>query len=541
MAGLLQDWVTAQAERRPDAVAVVLNDQRLTYEQLDAQSNQLARILREGGCGSGDRVCLLATKSPAAIVAILGIYKADAVYVPVDPVGPAARVQKIIKSCEPRWILAAGPVAPLLDELYEEHLSHSLISVGWLEPETPPGATFRPEFFLRDVIACSKTPRSCANRTGDPAHILFTSGSTGLPKGVIISHSNVIRFVEWATKYFQMTPADRVSAHTPLHFDLSVFDIFGTFAVGAQLFLVPPALNLFPNKLAQFIRDTELTQWFSVPAILNYMAKFDVLEFNDFPALKRLLWCGEVFPTPSLIYWMKRLAHVSFTNLYGPTETTIASSYYTVPACPHNEKAPVPIGTACDGEELLVLDQALRPVPRGEIGDLYIRGLGVSPGYWGDPEKTRAAFPHNPRSSDPSDRLYKTGDLAKIGSDELVYFVGRADSQIKSRGYRIELAEVETAANSVESLQESAVVAINTDGFEGAIICCAYVAAPGETVAATLLRKELSRVLPAYMLPTRWMCLRALPKNANGKIDRRKLKEEFEQHEFETNRQTRAS
>jgi len=338
-----------------------------------------------------------------------------------------------------------------------------------------------------------------------------------------------------------MTSADRVSAHTPLHFDLSVFDIFGTFAAGGELHLVPPELNLVPNKLAQFIRDSNLTQWFSVPAILNYMAKFDVVRLNDFPSLRRLLWCGEVFPTPSLIYWMQRLPHVRFTNLYGPTETTIASSYYTVPACPEDEKASIPIGTACDGEELLLLDGALRPVPSGEAGDLYIRGAGLSPGYWGDREKTRAAFLSNPHNPDPSERIYRTGDLAKIGHDGLVYFLGRADSQIKSRGYRIELGEIETAANALKCLRESAVVAINTDGFEGSMICCAYVPAQDTPVAPANLRKELSKVLPGYMLPGRWMSFGVLPKNANGKIDRRRIKEEFQRHEFETDRQSRAS
>jgi amino acid adenylation domain-containing protein len=362
----------------------------------------------------------------------------------------------------------------------------------------------------------------------DIAHILFTSGSTGIPKGVVITHANVIHFVEWAIKYFDMSPSDRISGHPPLHFDLSFFDIFGTFAAGAQLHLVPPELNLLPNKLAAFIRASELTQWFSVPSMLTYMAKFDVVRIGDFPTLKRLLWCGEVFPTPSLMHWMWRLPHVRFTNLYGPTEATIASSYYTVPKCPDDETAVIPIGTACEGEELLVLDERLQPVAPEQVGDLYIRGVGLSPGYWRDPEKTQAVFPRNPHSADPSDRIYKTGDLAQIGSDGLVYFLGRADSQIKSRGHRIELGEIETRLYVMPCLQESAVVVISTDGFEGATICCAYVPALDADVAPVSLRKELAKEIPSYMLPSRWMALDALPKNANGKIDRRRLKEAFE-------------
>jgi len=283
--------------------------------------------------------------------------------------------------------------------------------------------------------------------------------------------------------------------------------------------------------LAQFIRAAELTQWFSVPSLLSYLAKFDVVRFDDFPTLRRLLWCGEVFPTPALRYWMTRLPHVTFTNLYGPTETTIASSYYTVPSCPEDDRGAIPIGSPCAGEELLVLNERLQPVPPGEVGDLYIRGVGLSPGYWRDPEKTRAVFLSNPFASDPADRIYRTGDLARIGDDGLVYFLGRADSQIKSRGYRIELGEIETALNALSCLRECAVIAVSTDGFEGTAICCAYVPSPGVAVTPGELRHALAKVLPAPMLPSRWMAYERLPRNANEKFDRRLLQEAFASHE----------
>ena len=214
------------------------------------------------------------------------------------------------------------------------------------------GRNFEVRFSLGDLESYSGAPLDYQNRREDPAHILFTSGSTGTPKGVVITHSNVIHFIEWANRYFGICSSDRLSAHPPLHFDLSTFDMFGAFAAGAELHLVSPTLNLLPHKMADFIRVSELTQWFSVPSILSYMAKFDVVSFNDFPTLKRVLWCGEVFPTPPLIYWMKRLPKVSFTNLYGPTEATIASSYYTVPKCPEDERAAIPIGAAMRGRRI---------------------------------------------------------------------------------------------------------------------------------------------------------------------------------------------
>jgi amino acid adenylation domain-containing protein len=538
MAKLLQDWITLRAEHCPESVALVFNQAATTYGQLDGLSNKLARMLREVGCARGDRVGVLIPKSPAAIVAILGILKADCIYVPLDSSGPAGRLKKIIECSGSRWILAGGPVIPLLDELLEDGGVQSSVSLGWMGPERVKREKFEAKFSPADFAACSSGGFDYRNRRGDPAHILFTSGSTGVPKGVVVTHSSVIHFVEWGTEYFGMNPSDRISGHTPLHFDLSTFDMFGTFAAGAELHLVPPELNLLPNKLADFIRQSELTQWFSVPSILNYMAKFDVVKPGDFPSLKRLLWCGEVFPTPALIYWMKRLSHVRFTNLYGPTETTIASSYYTVPACPKDERAPIPIGTACGGEELLVLDERLDPVSRGEVGHLYIRGVGLSPGYWGDTEKTRAAFLSNPHSSDPADRIYRTGDLAKVGEDGLIYFLGREDSQIKSRGYRIELGEIEAALNGLNVLQECAVVALPMDGFEGNKICCGYVPLSRREIAPMDLRRELAKALPSYMLPTGWMLLERLPRNANGKIDRPRLAEEFKRNETHLHQQS---
>jgi amino acid adenylation domain-containing protein len=528
MQSLLQRWVTEQAERRPDAGALVMNEERVTYGQLEESSNRLARLLKEAGCKKGDRVCFLIPKSPAAYISMLGILKADCVHVPLDTSSPAPRLARIVESCEPRLILGAGPVANLLGELMSDDRFRSSVSIGWMGADAAAGRNFEVRFSREDLESYSGAPLDYQNRREDPAHILFTSGSTGTPKGVVITHSNVIHFIEWANRYFGICSSDRLSAHPPLHFDLSTFDMFGAFAAGAELHLVSPALNLLPHKMADFIRASELTQWFSAPSILSYMAKFDVVSFNDFPTLKRVLWCGEVFPTPPLIYWMTRLPKVSFTNLYGPTEATIASSYYTVPKCLEDERAAIPIGTPCGGEGLMVLDDDLRPVPHGEIGNLYIHGVGLSPGYWKDREKTDAVFLPNPQSSEPEDRIYKTGDLAKIGADELVYFLGRADSQIKSRGYRIELGEIETALNSIDGLKECAVVAVNTNGFEGATICCAYAPQQGAQVASSILREKLSKVLPNYMMPSKWMAFDKLPKNANGKIDRPKLREQFQ-------------
>jgi len=524
---LLQDWVSQQAETRPDATAIVMGADALTYAQLETSSNRLAYLLQKAGCGKGDRVCILMPKSSAAIVSMIGILKASCMHVPIDAATPAARIRHIFDSCENRWVLAAGQVSPLLDELLADEALRARTSVGWLDSQPSAGSNFTPAFTLADLDAAPSHSIAQQCNANQGAHILFTSGSTGVPKGVVITHSNVSAFVAWALKHYQIDHTDRFSGHTPFHFDLSTFDIFGAITAGAQLHLVPPETALLPPRLAEFIRTSELTQWFSVPSVLNYLAKFNVVRQNDFPSLRRVLWCGEVLPTPALIYWMERLPKVRFSNLYGPTEATIASSYYDVSSCPADPKAAIPIGTPCDGEKLLVLDEKLQPLPPREIGDLYIAGAGLSPGYWRDPQKTAAAFIRDALGTDPTARLYRTGDLAWQDEQGLVYFVGRSDSQIKVRGYRIELGEIETALNSLGKLQECAVVAIPTDNFGGWMICCAYVLRSGDEVSLTALREHLKKTIPSYMFPARWMVYEVLPKNANGKIDRPRLKENF--------------
>jgi acyl-coenzyme A synthetase/AMP-(fatty) acid ligase len=198
-----------------------------------------------------------------------------------------------------------------------------------------------------------------------------------------------------------------------------------------------------------------------------------------------------------------------------------------VPEKPADERQPVPIGTACGGEKLLVLDEAMQPVPAGEAGDLYIGGVGLSPGYWRDPEKTQAAFRKDPFSDDPSERIYRTGDLAKTGPDGLVYFLGRADTQVKSRGYRVELGEVEAALSTIDDIIESAVVAVPSAGFEGVIICCAYVPRRNAGMTSAGLRDMLRASLPIYMVPGKWAEYPALPKNGSGKVDRVALRNKF--------------
>jgi len=498
-------------------------NERLTYGRLEELANRLANLLVGEGCKIGDRIALLTPKTTLAIVSMLGVLKAGAAYVPIDPSSPPRRVARVLAACRPRFAMLADASAAQFDEALAD-ATNTACRVVALDSGGPPRERFKPSYDLTDVARASASRPAVATDDRALAHVLFTSGSTGVPKGVMIEHRNVVSFLDWAWNYFGTAPGDRQSSHPPLHFDLSTFDVFGTLGAGGELHLVRPQLNLFAHKLADYIRTNELTQWFSVPSILTYLAKFDAVRQNDFPAMERLLWCGEVLPTPTLIYLMKRLPHVRFTNLYGPTEATIASSYHSVSAIPSDERAPIPIGTPCGGEELLVFGDDLRPAPAGEVADLYIAGAGLSPGYWQDPETTAGAFISDPRK--PHERIYRTGDLASVGADGLVYFHGRRDGQIKSRGYRIELGEIEAALSTLPYLKESVVVGVETNGFEGTQICCSYVSAePGLSPAR--IRTDLARHVPNYMLPTQWMELDLLPRNQNGKSDRPHVRELF--------------
>ena len=530
MTATVQDYVSRNAQANSECTAVVFGGERLSYGELEESSNRLARLIMDMGSRKGDRVALLVSKSPRAIVAILAVLKAQCIYVPIDLTGPSIRVGNILRAIGPSLILASSSASAerlLCDLASSGGMNHST-PIGSIDDVALVGKGFRSRFTRSDWASYPSSPLSVSISPHQPAYIMFTSGSTGVPKGVLITHDSVIRFLDWAVPYFGIESSDRLSGHAPLHFDLSVFDTFGAFSTGAELHLVPTEANLQPHKLVDLIRASELTQWFSVPSALTFIAKHGVIDFNDFPSLRRVLWCGEVLPTPVLLYWMQRLPHVQFTNLYGPTETTVASSYYTVPAPPRTPVDQIPIGLPCGGEDLLVLDEQLDRAPQGQIGELYIAGGGLSPGYWQDEQATRAAFLSYPYSADRNARIYRTGDLARVGEDGLLYFLGRTDSQIKSRGYRIELGEIEAALNSLDVVDECAAVGVKTTGFEGTAICCAYCPRPGSRVEPRDLRGELGRLLPPYMLPTRWLVLASLPKNASGKIDRPRLRTLFE-------------
>lgn len=518
MSDMLQDWVTAAAQRRPDARAIVSEDATMTYREIDDYSSRLARLLWERGCRRGDRVAVLMPTSARAVASLVGVLKAGCAYVPIDPTGGMVRAADMLRQCDPTVVLAGGcDPAVIMDLEGRRALCHAL--VGWMGPGAPPK---RANFTLGDVSSTFPEVPTIECDPDDLAYILFTSGTTGSPKGVPISHASVRSLIEWAVDEFELGPEDRLSGHSAMTYDLSTFDIYATFAAGAELHHVPEAARSTPRGVADFIEERRLTLWFSVPSQLSHVARVDGLVSADLSSLRHVAWCGDVLPTPSLLYWKERLPGVSFTNLYGPTETTVASSYYRVPDDFDDPYADIPIGVACRGEELLVLDENLRPVLDGEVGDLFIRGVGLSPGYWRDPERSRAAFLPDPDSTDGSGRIYRTGDRARRSPDGVVHFLGRADFQIRTSGYRVELAEVENAVLQLGEISACAVVPVTASDSSGSLVACAYVPSNGKHLLGRELERRLEDTLPTYMVPARWLVLDELPVDGRGKIDRRR-------------------
>ncbi|MAO64156.1 MAG: D-alanine--poly(phosphoribitol) ligase [Balneola sp.] len=527
---MIYDWSRKQAHINGNQTAVSLNDEKITYGELESESNKLAGMLIRHNLSPGDRVGLFMEKTPKTIIAMLGITKAGGVYVPLDPHSPTERVAKIIKSSKPSLFFVDHDTTHQFQNIIHSDPETGLIPWIWWSAESLlHGDDFPPQFIYKDIKSQKNEAYQVIRNPARAAHILFTSGSTGQPKGVVITHANIEAFINWAVPFFNMKQGEHTSCHSPLHFDLSTFDIYGAFASGAHLHLVPAGISTDPKKLSAFILENKLNQWFSVPSALSYLAKFQVVPKGGYPDLKRLIWCGEVFPVPALQYWMRNLPDVQFTNLYGPTEATIASSYYTVREHPDN-LTEIPIGEPCSNEKLLVLDKDLCQKKIGEVGDLYIEGSGLSPGYWQDIDKTKAAFFRYTNVEGRRERIYKTGDLASLGKDGLIYFHGRSDYQIKSRGYRIELGEIEAALGQDEMLREYAVVPVHIDGFDGTAIGCAYVGTSMKNgVLAPLLKQKLKDKIPSYMMPQVWQEYDLLPRNGNGKIDRKILSDQFQQ------------
>ncbi|MDR3637142.1 MAG: amino acid adenylation domain-containing protein [Isosphaeraceae bacterium] len=484
-----------QAAQTPSAIALSTDDGTLTYAELETASNRLAHRLRRRGVGPGVFVALFLERSPAMIVAILGTLKAGAAYVPLEPSTPAERVSLVLAD-------TAAPVL-LTQRSLRGRLPATRAAVVCLdEPAEPqPG----------DDTAPSDT----GVQSHDLAYVIYTSGSTGRPKGVMIEHRAIVNTVFWRDRDLTLLAADRVLFNLSYTFDPSLCIIFPTLAVGARLVLAAPGEEYDPHRLLERVAREGVTILEAPTPILRLMLDDPLLD-----ACRAIRWvcCGGEAMPPDLPKRLLDRLDVTLYNLYGPTEASVDATWW---ACRLDEPRPsVPIGRPVANGRAYVLDGALRPLPPGVPGELYIGGAGLARGYLNDPAQTAERFVPDPFCATPGARLYRTGDRCLWLSGGTLEFLGRLDHQVKVRGFRVELGEVEAALATHACVREAAVAAQPAGGEHRLI---AYVVGEGEPPTADELRRYLKDRLPGYMVPSVFVVLPALPRTPGGKVDRRAL------------------
>ncbi|MEM1375072.1 MAG: amino acid adenylation domain-containing protein [Pseudomonadota bacterium] len=501
---LIHHLPDAAAERAPEAVAFTTGREDLTCSGLVAQAGQLAFALHEAGVRPGDRVGILLRKSLRSVVAVYGITRLGAAYVPLDPTAPPDRLAAMMAHCGIRHLVSEPAMTRVLGPL-DASLSSAVTLIGTADI---PWA---------DIAAAPEM--ACApGQPDDMAYLMFTSGSTGVPKAMVHTHRSGLAYVRAVTRLYDVRAGDRISLHAAFHFDMSIFALFGAPLAGATGVVLPDAVTRLPAEAVRALRETRITHWYSVPFALTEMLDRGALSDHAFEALRWVMFAGEPFVPQHLRRVMAALPGARFSNHYGPAEVNVCTTY-DVPSVADVTDDGLPIGTAWDIAESLVLDDDDRPVIPGEVGELVICSDTRMQGYWNDPERSAAALHSLARADGGTDVFYRTGDLVREDQGGLFHYRGRKDRQIKLRGYRIELAEVELAFSAHAKVSEaSAFVA-------GDALAIALTGATDADVAD--IKAGAARTLPTYALPQQVYCRDAFPRTATGKIDHRALAAEI--------------
>jgi amino acid adenylation domain-containing protein len=496
----VQHYVQQHARETPEKIALQGGSDALTYAELDSVSNQIAHCLRGAGVARRGRVIVSMARSPRSVCAMLGILKADAAYVPLSPSQPAPRSRRILQDCEPSAVLcdAAGvrSLAPLAREVTP---SARIIVLG-----------------EHDLGAYTREAPPSANIDHDLAYILYTSGSTGQPKGVMISHANIRHYIEWAADFLAIRADDEILSTAPFEFDMSTFDIYAAQKAGATLHIIPDELVIFPAAVLDFMEERAITLWKGASSLLSHLEKLGTLEPHRVPRLRSVLFGGDRLPTRTLMKWMEVFPEKRFYNAYGPTEATGVSGCCFIATRPTDPRGHIPIGTPRTNSEFLLLDEDGRVVPQGGEGELCIRGAGVSAGYWRDEEKTRRAFFAD---AETGARVHRTGDLAFQSSDGRYHLVGRKDDQVKLRGYRVTLGEIAAELSSLDEVKDVAVLLTAAEQ-EPEVVVFVELA---QSVSVADVVKLLKGRLPHYMQPKHVVQVESIARNERGKPDRAAL------------------
>lgn len=484
--------VELQVARTPERIALVGAEESLTYAELNARANQVAHYLSTRGIQSENLVGVCLERTPDLVVALLGILKTGAGYVPVDPKYPATRREYLLRDSGVRLVLTEDSLKGMLPKAIPTLDIAECLADGAMRPN----------------------PDSAVDPSS-VAYLIYTSGSTGQPKGVMVEHRNAVAFLDWVSERFSAEEMRAVLASTSICFDLSIFELFGTLAVGGMVILADNALQLHSLPLAN-----QVTLINSVPSVVRELLREGALPHS----VVTVNLAGEALPGDLVraLYAFKHVRRVF--NLYGPSEDTTYSTWSLTSA---ETLGDPPIGVPLSNKRSYVLDSALNPVPVGITGELYLAGAGLARGYWRQPKLTAASFIPDPFSTVPGGRLYKTGDAVFRRPDGSIQYRGRVDSQVKVNGFRIELGEIETALRTQPSVADAAVAACEDDAGRRHLVAFCVArnegGAPGVAGLSHELRRALSLTLPTHMVPTAWTFLDVLPRSPAGKLDRQQL------------------
>jgi amino acid adenylation domain-containing protein len=490
----LHDLFEEQAAKTPGAIAVVFNDQLLSYDQLNGQASVLARHLRWLGVGPDVLVGVHLPRCLELLVSVLAVLKAGGAYLPLDPRYPKERLEFMMNDAQLKFVLTDSVLSSALDASRRR-----IVLVDSILDE---GVSVSGKQLDKQV-------ESGADRL---AYVIYTSGSTGKPKGVQISHRALVNFLLSMQNAPGMNAADTLLAVTTLSFDIAALELFLPLSVGARVVIAGAGTMVDPHALAADIERHGITVLQATPAVWRLLVESG---WNGNPRLKALCG-GEAMPRDLANKLLDRCAEL--WNMYGPTEATVWCCIHKV----ERGSGPVPVGKPIANTQVYILDPDLKPVPAGTSGELLVGGVQIARGYLGRPELTAAKFIQNPFVSDPGSRLYRTGDSARCLDDGNIEFLGRMDYQVKIRGHRVELGEVETVLAEHPRVGQCVVVAL--DAGSGAERLAAYVAGTGQGApSAKEMRDFLRRKLPDYMIPTAFVRLQGFPLSPNGKVDRRAL------------------
>lgn len=496
------------AREYPERLAVDGAEEVLTYGQLDALGHRFAHALRAAGIAPGDRVGIHLPRSARGIAAMLGALRVGAVYVPLDPGSPPARMRLIAEDCGLRAVVIAPPLlVSWLRAGVHAPVEHFFLSSGGApsqaaELQLPPGIALHG---WDEIEAASSEPLpGHPVRLDDLAYMLYTSGSTGVPKGVMLSHRNALAFVDWAAEAIALEASDRVASVAPFHFDLSVFDIWSTLSRGASIVIVDEVTVVSGKRMLDLIIEKQIRVWYSVPSALMLMLETGGLAERGAVSLRAVYFAGEVFPIKHLRRTMQAIPQAVFWNLFGPTETNVCLAH-RLPASPAAEDTAIPIGQASCGDVISVLDERGVPVSDGEVGELFVDGPTVMLGYWDRGRRTPAKHP------------YPTGDMVSRRPDGELMYHGRRDHMVKLHGYRVELGEVEAALDAHERVLEAIAFA-----HEQRLV---VVIVPTDASLSVLeVKRHAAERLPRYMIPSDIRLVARLPRTSSGKIDRVRTK-----------------